>query len=173
LEGAQKIKEAFERNAKALALRPSKGQGTAVTKVRLAGGMKCEVEEGNWKLTVDASPKSGGDNEGPNPGVIGRAALATCLAQAYASWAAVLGVPLTSLAVDIEADYDARGIYGNVEVPVDYSEVRYNVSIESDAPESDILAMMEKAELHCPWLQILAKPMNLRRLATISKSGRE
>lgn len=171
MEGVRKIKEAFERNAKALDLRPSIGQGTAVTKVRLAGGLRCEVEEGDWKLTVDASPKSGGDNQGPNPGIIGRAALGTCLAQAYTIWAAMLGVPLKSLAIDIEADYDARGIYGNVDVPVHYREIRYSVSIESDAPESEVAAMMEKAEQHCPYLQIFAQPMNLVRRVTVVQSG--
>ena len=51
----------------------SVGRNTAVTKVRLGEGLACEVEEGNWKLKVDMSPKTGGMGTAPNPGVYGRA----------------------------------------------------------------------------------------------------
>jgi uncharacterized OsmC-like protein len=167
----QRIKEAFERNRKALELRPSVGQGTAVTKVTHTGGLGCAVEEGKWKFTVDASPKSGGGDEGPNPGIIGRAALGTCLAQAYATWAAVLGVPIDAMEVVIEADYDARGLHGDESVPVTYSEVRYNVTIASTAPDEEVMAMMEKAELHCPYLHNFAKPLKLRRNIELVAAG--
>src|SRR5438067_1544464 len=79
-ERTERLKSAFERNAKAMTLRPSLRQGTARTKVSLRDGLTCDVEDGNWKLTVDASPKSGGDGRGPDPGVFGRAALGSCLA---------------------------------------------------------------------------------------------
>src|SRR5688500_167166 len=91
---AERIRLTFERNAKALALRPAFGQGTAVTKVRLVDGLACEIEEGPWKLTADMSEKSGGKNSAPNPGIFGRAALGSCLAMGYAQWAARLGVPI-------------------------------------------------------------------------------
>ncbi|MEX0771260.1 MAG: hypothetical protein WD035_11030 [Balneolaceae bacterium] len=40
----EKIKEAFERNQKAVKLRPENGKSTAVTKVRLYDGTTCEVK---------------------------------------------------------------------------------------------------------------------------------
>jgi uncharacterized OsmC-like protein len=86
------IKTILDRNAKALELRPIIGQGTAVTKVRLTEGLACEIEEGAWNLKADMSEKSGGANTGPNPGVLGRAALGSCLAIGYAMWAARRGV---------------------------------------------------------------------------------
>jgi hypothetical protein len=76
-------------------------QGTAVTRVRLVDGLACEIEEGAWKLVADMSPKSGGEGKGPNPGILGRGALGSCLAIGYAMWAARLGVPLTSLEVEV------------------------------------------------------------------------
>src|SRR5437868_435627 len=82
------IKAVLDRNAKALELRPSVGQGTAVTRVRLIDGLACRIEEGQWSLTADMSTKSGGANSGPNPGVLGRASLGSCLAIGYAMWAA-------------------------------------------------------------------------------------
>ena len=98
------IKTVLDRNAKALELRPSLGQGTAVTKVRLTGGLACQIEEGEWKLTADMSNKSGGAGAGPNPGILGRASLGSCLAIGYAMWAARRGIPIHSLEVEVHAD---------------------------------------------------------------------
>ena len=74
MAGSTTIREALERNARAVQLKPSVGQGTAVTKIRLHPGLRCDVEEGAWKFTVGMSEKYGGTNAGPNPGVYGRAA---------------------------------------------------------------------------------------------------
>jgi uncharacterized OsmC-like protein len=159
----EKIKTAFERNAKALELRPTLGQGTAVTKARLVEGLTCEVEEGDWKLIADAGEKSGGNNKGPNPGILGRAALGSCLAQNYAMWAARQGISLKSLEVEIQADYDARGHYGVADVTCGYLEVRYIVTVESDAPEADIIEWMDEADRHCPYYIVFGEPQPLRR----------
>ncbi len=40
------IREAFERNAKAVTLRPAVGQKTSRSLARLKPGLECEVEEG-------------------------------------------------------------------------------------------------------------------------------
>ncbi len=39
------IRTALERNVKAVSLRPSTGQGTKTTKVRLRPGLACDVED--------------------------------------------------------------------------------------------------------------------------------
>src|SRR2546425_7277844 len=109
-ERIERIKSTFERNAKAMALRPPLGRGTARTKVTLRDGLTCDVEDGNWKLTVDASPKSGGDGRGPDPGVYGRTALGSCLAIGYTLWGAKLGVAFKT--VEVQADYDSGPHYG-------------------------------------------------------------
>lgn len=46
------IKTALERNVKAVTLRPSVGQHTAVTRVRLGADLRCAIEEGPWKLAA-------------------------------------------------------------------------------------------------------------------------
>src|SRR3972149_4185870 len=74
-EKIEHLKTALERNIKAIELRPSIGRGTAVTKVRIRDGCTAEIEDGGWKLIADESGKDGGNGEGPDPGVYGRAAL--------------------------------------------------------------------------------------------------
>ncbi len=90
MTNVDKIRTAFERNVQALTRRPSTGQKTSVTRVRVRDGLKCDIEDGPWKLTADMKKGVGGNEEGPEPGVLGRAALGSCLAIGYVMWAAKL-----------------------------------------------------------------------------------
>lgn len=158
------IREALERNVKAVSLRPSIGQGTAITRARLRPGLACDVEDGNWRFTVGMSEKYGGTNEGPNPGVYGRAALASCLAMGYAMWAARLGVQIDSLEVSVEADYDVRGELGvSDDVPPGYLAMRYIVAVESDAAEEDVMRMLDTADRYSSWRDDIVRAVPLRR----------
>lgn len=162
----ERIRTAFERNAKAVSLRPSVGQGTAVTTVRLRDGLTCEIEDGPWSLTADMSESYGGNAKGPDPGVLGRAGLGSCLAVGYAQWAARRGVPIQELTVEIEADYDARGELGvDDDVSPAYSEVRVVVTVESEAPEAEVCAALSEAEAHSPWLTVFEEPVRVVREA--------
>lgn len=164
MQNREVIRTAIERNARVVAAHPSVGQGTAVTKVRWRHGLTCDAEEGPWKFTVGMTDKYGGDNAGPNPGVFGRTALGSCLAIGYAMWAARLNVPLRSLEIEVHADYDVRG-----ELAVDdsvrpgYKAMRVVVTIESDASESDVVAMLEAAERHSSYLDDFRNPVPVAR----------
>jgi len=158
-----RIKTTSDRNAKAVELRPRLGRGTAVTTVRLQEGFSCEVEEGKWRFTVGMSEKSGGIDNGPNPGVIGRGALGSCLALSYAMWAARLDVPIANLEVEVQADYDARGMYGVGDVPPGYERLRWIVTVGSDAPQDVVMRMLDEADSHCDFLHVFRHPQDVRR----------
>ncbi|MDX1531611.1 MAG: OsmC family protein [Rhodothermales bacterium] len=155
-----RVRTAFERNAKALALRPAVGQGTAVTTVRVTDGLTCEIQEGDWRFACDLSEKHGGRGAGPNPGILGRGALGACLAMSTVRWAARLGVPLSSLTVEVEADYDARGEYGLTDaetgeaVAPGYAGLRLVVTVESEATEAEVGRVLDLAERHTPFLDL-------------------
>ena len=160
----EQLRSILERNAKALSLRPSLGQGTAKTRVRLKPGLECEIEEGAWKLTAGMGEKSGGTNAGPNPGILGRGALGSCLAIGYAMWAARLGVPIESLEVEVEADYDGRGELGvSDDVPPGYTQVRYRVTVTSPAPEEAVRRMIDTADKYSPYRDVYARAHDVRR----------
>lgn len=173
MEGAAPVREALERAAKAVSLRPAVGQGTAVTKVRLLPGLAAEAVEGPWRLTVGMTEKYGGSEAAPNPGVYGRTALGSCLAIGYAMWAARLGVPLDALEVDIQADYDVRGELGVAdEVRPGYLRMRYVVRIETPAAEADVLRLLDTAERYSSYLDDFANPVPLEREVHITASAR-
>ena len=164
----QDLKSVLERNARALELRPSIGKGTGKTLVRLQPGMRCEIEDGPWRMTAGVSENSGGTNSGPDPGTFGRGALGSCLAMNYANWAAKLDVPIEGIEVEVEGDYDVRGFYGLAELPPGYLEVRYRVKIESDAPEELIRKVLDEADAHCPWFDVFRRPQNLKRIVELA-----
>lgn len=161
------IKRAYERNKKLLAIKPSKGQYTTTTSVRLYDGTSCEVEHGPWKFTADIGKNEGGSDAGPGPSVLERAALGSCLAIGYAKYAAILDVPIDSLEVEVEADVDARGAYGIDNVSPGYKALRYRVVIESSAPEKAIREVIEKADAHSPVLNNFVHPNQVGREVNI------
>lgn len=163
------IKTCFERNVRALELRPTLGRGTAATKVRLVEGLRCEVEDGPWSLNVDLSAKSGGSGSAPDPGVLGRGALGACLAISYAQWAAYRELPLEELAVDVEADYDARGMFGIGDVVADYTEIRFRVTVRSAASDDEIEAVLSEAEERCNYLNVFTRARDVRRALRIER----
>jgi uncharacterized OsmC-like protein len=166
------IREIIERNVELLALKPSRGHLTCTARARLVGGLRCEIEEGPWRLAADLPAKVGGEDTAPTPGVLGRAALAGCLTIGIAHWAARLGVPVESLEVEVEADFDARGELGMGDgVPAGYSEVRYVVSIDSPAPRHELDRLLDTAERHSPYLDVFGRAIPLRGARRLNGEG--
>lgn len=159
----EKIKSAVNRGTQALSLKPSLGTGTGTSKTRIKNGLLCEIQEGKWNFSVDLPESSGGTALAPPPGVLGRAALGSCLAITYMIKAAQLNVEIASLEVEVQTDYNHGGLFGTADVAPGYSEVRYNVTIESDAAEEDIMSMLDDADRHSPYLYIFAGAQTCKR----------
>lgn len=157
------IQSAFKRNAQVLTQRPAIGRKTDITRVRVGDGLTCEIEDGAWKLTADLNAKCGGNGLGPTPGTFGRAAFGSCLAMCYVMWAAELDVPLTQVEVEVQADSDARGMYGIDDAPAGYHEIRYTVSVTSSACQADILRVLDIAERHSPYFSVFCQPQSVKR----------
>ncbi len=165
MDDQDRLRALLERNAKALALRPSLGQHTGRTTVRLRPGFECEIADGPWRLTVGMGEKSGGNNAGPSPGTFGRGALGSCLAIGYSMWAARLGVPLNSLEIEVAADYDSRGELGvSDEVRPGYTQVRYTITVDSPAPRDDVLRVFDTADKYSPYRDVFAGANDLNRV---------
>ncbi len=158
-----KIKEIAERNVRLLAAKPTRGHLTGITKARIVDGLHCEIEEGPWKLTADMPQKAGGEDSAPTPGVLGRGALASCLAIGISMWAARLGVPIDALEVEVQADFDARGELGVGEnIAPGYQEVRYQVTLDSPAPEPAVQELLAVAQRHSPYLDVFSRAQRMK-----------
>lgn len=167
MSDTEKIKTAIERSTKALSLKPSLGWGTGISRTRIKNGLSCEIQEGNWKFLADMPESIGGSGGAPTPGVYGRAALGSCIAIGYMMRAAKMNVPVSNLEVEVQADYDDGALLGTADVAPGYSEVRYTVTIESEAGEEDILKMLDEADKHSPYLDVFSRGQNCKRQVRI------
>jgi uncharacterized OsmC-like protein len=160
MKGDAETKEALTRSGKVMSLRPAKAQGTARSTATLSSATECVVEEGSHKMKVTLPGAYGGSGNAPNPGVLGRAALASCIALGIGMWAARLDVPLDSLKVEVEADYDARGELGvSDDIVAGYTAVRYVIHAESKAPAAKVRAMLDQAIKHSSYVDNFTRAM--------------
>ena len=162
----KQIKQSLERVSRVLRERPAAAKGTSTTTVRVRDGLTCDIEEGPWKLTIDMPRNVGGNAEGPTPGTLGRGALGGCLLVSCMMRAAALDIPIESLEVEIQADYDDRALVGAAapaEAPPGYSEIRYIVRVRSSAPEADVLRILDDGGERSPYQGVFAHPQKLRR----------
>jgi uncharacterized OsmC-like protein len=172
MRDTQNIKTAIQRTQKALTLKPVLGIGTGVSKVRMTKGLTCEIQEGNWKMSSDMPASVGGDGSAPTPGVYGRAALGSCLAIGYMMKAAELEVPITSLEVEVEADFDDGALFGTAakNVPPGYLQIRYTITIETDAPDEKVMQIVDEGDIHSPYLDIFTRAQKCIRKVNIIPS---
>lgn len=158
---AEKIRTEYERKLKALKRRPAAGRQTDVAKVRVKDDLTCDIEDGPWKLTSASGLSE--NKVGPGPGVFVRAALGSCLGLSYMTWAARLGVPISSVEVEVQTDFDARGTYGLDGIPAGFEEVRYTVTVESPAPKDDIVRVLDTADAGSCMFNVFSRPIKLCR----------
>lgn len=107
---SRSLSAALDRVANAVTKHPSFGMATERSVSTITNGLRCASEEGTFRFETDLPDTVGGEGSGPSPGVLGRAALGSCLAMSYQMRAARLGVDLASVTVEIEADFDLAGM---------------------------------------------------------------
>lgn len=165
--GNTQIKIAIERSTKALSLKPSLGLGTGISKTKITEGLHCEITEGKWKFFADMPEGVGGTGTAPTPGVYGRAAFGSCLAIGYMMRAATMQIQLRSLEVEVQADYNDGALLGTSDADPGYSEIRYTVTVESDASEDDIMRLLDEADRHSPYLDVFTRAQTCIRKVNI------
>jgi len=166
----ESMKKAYERNRKAVLLRPEMGKSTAETNIRLLDGTTCEVTHKHWKFHVDIGKGEGGNDAGPGPGILERGALGSCLAIGYSQQAALMGVLLDSIEVTVASDMDARGMLGIEDRPPGFKELRCEVRIESPAPLDEVMKVVEETERMSPVLDDFRRPIPVKRSVSVVKT---
>jgi hypothetical protein len=81
--------------------------------------------------------------------------------------AAKLGISIAALEVEVQADYDDGALFGVSPSPPGYLEVRYTVTVESDAPEQDVMRVLDEGDAHSPYLDVFTRAQTCRRSVRI------
>jgi uncharacterized OsmC-like protein len=165
-----KIKEKFERNEKALSLKPSIGLGKGISTIRITDGLQCQIKEGNWELKTDMPEQIGGTGNAPSPGILGRAAFGSCLATGYMLWASKLDISINELEIIVEADYDDGALFGTSIKPAGYKEVHYSIKISSPNSHEEIEDFLNIADRHSPYLDVFTREQTCIRKLEITNN---
>jgi uncharacterized OsmC-like protein len=136
-------------------------------------GTTCEIEGSGWNFIADVGTKSGSNNAGSGPRVLERAALGSCLAVGYAQMAAVRGVPLEKIEVEVETDFDAKGWFGIEEQPPGFTAIGYTVHIESPASEAEIQKVIDAGDKHSPVRDDFSRAIPVEREVIIKSTEAE
>jgi hypothetical protein len=78
--------------------------------------------------------------------------------------AAEMNIPVSGIEVEVQADYDDGALFGTTHgVPPGYLEIRYVVTINSDAPEEMIMLLLDEADKHSPYLDVFSRAQTFKR----------
>jgi uncharacterized OsmC-like protein len=147
----------FEQRLDALRNRPALAASTGRVQVTAAYGVACDVDLGDRSLRVDLPRDACGTGSGPHPGQLMRASLGACLVMGYELWAARLGVALHGVELELTCEYDERGQLGiEAATPIGWQRIRWSVTLLSDAPEPELMHVVETTHRLSPMLANLS-----------------
>ena len=114
------------------------------------------VETRQHHFIIDSPPPLGGPNEELNPLDILLAALATCGTFVIETAAREMQVPLKSVHVDAEGDFDPRGVKGEPGVDPRITEFRVKVMLDGTTSEQTN-TLIEQFKARCPVYTTLSR----------------
>lgn len=141
-------------------LNPQEALATFHSHSELQEGLRSQVSLRQHVITVDEPESLGGTDQGANPAELILAALGSCQEITYRAYATALGIPLTSVRVELEGTIDLRGFFGvDDRVRAGYQGIRGKVYLESSAPPETLEQLRFAVNEHCPVLDILKEPV--------------
>ncbi len=123
-----------------------------------------QVIRRSYEFRDDYPAELMGTNSGPAPMENLMAALGACVASTYASQAAVLGINLDDLAVDLEAELDLRGMFKLAPVRPGLSRIKAKVRVKSDADDATLEELGQVATQLSPVFDSVSNPVPIESL---------
>ncbi|MCV7183615.1 OsmC family protein [Mycolicibacterium murale] len=119
--------------------------------------------ESRYVLESDEPAALLGTDKAPNPGEYVLQALAGCYAVTYATNAAMRGIELSSLKLELEVDFDLQGFFDlDGSVRPGAQQVRVNVHAESpNASSEQLRALTDAVRRRSPIGDTLANPVDV------------
>ncbi len=139
------IRSAQERAISIFQRKQSAALSSAKVSGRLDEGLRCTVSSDELDVRMDMPKALGGDGSAPSPGFFVRAGLIGCVAIGIKMTAAREGIPLESVDVDVEMDFDDGAMFGlgdNTAAPL---ETRLTITLKSPAPRAAVEEMARRA----------------------------
>lgn len=168
----QALKTALMGTIEAIQKNPQSSKAVFRAQTRWEEGVRCTGKVRDFApITVDEPPELGGTDAGPNPVELVLVALGTCQEIMYSAYAAVMGIPLNSVRVDLRGFLDLKGLFGlDPAVPSGYQKVEFEAIIDSPAGPEKVQELVHAVQTHCPVLDTLARPIEI--VGKVTHNGR-
>jgi len=129
---------------------------------KLGEGVTCKIDTGKALLTAGLHPAGGGTGLDACSGDMLLEALVACAGVTMKAVATALAIELRNATVQAEGDLDIRGTLGlSKEVPVGFRAIRLSFTLDTDASEDQLAALLRLTERYCVIYQTLARPPQL------------
>jgi uncharacterized OsmC-like protein len=129
------------------------------------------VQEKNHVLIADLPAAMGGEDRGPSPSVLLRAALSSCLAMGVRMWAARKQIAVERVVVRVETDVDARGQFGVSDaVAPGFESMRAQIHVVSDADPNVVAEIVNTSLRFSPLMDSLRQAQTVAVELSIDRS---
>lgn len=126
------------------------------------GGFECESKIRDHTIHMNEPEALGGTDTAPNMVETVLAAYGSCLTVGYTLNAALRGIEIRDLRIELDGDLHLAGFFGlSNEVPAGFSDIRAQVYLDADADPEQLQALHEHVLKTSPVGSILAEPLNV------------
>ncbi len=123
-------------------------------------GISCSVDTGRALAVAGLHPATGGDGSLLCSGDMLLEALVACAGVTLRAVATSLEIPVTGGTVSAEGDLDFRGTLGVAkEAPVGFTAIRLSFTLDTEASDEQLAALLQLTERYCVVYQTLAHPV--------------
>ncbi|MEZ4867264.1 MAG: OsmC family protein [Caldilineaceae bacterium] len=152
--------------------KPESGKTVWKAQTQWLGGFRSQAQIRDFKVSMDEPAPLGGTDTAPNMVEMVLGSYGCCLTTGYAMNAALRGIELEGIQIEIEGDLDLNGFFG-LQDPNDcwpgYTNIRTKVTLKApNATPEQLAALHETVTKTSPVGSILARPINLLTELTIA-----
>lgn len=157
------LKEALTKTVKGIQDNPVMSRVVFEAQTALVEGVRCSGTVRNFApITVDEPPELGGGDKGANPVELLLVSLGACQEIMYAAMAAMMGIQLDEVKVNLKGSLDLKGLFGmDPAIPPGYQKITFETFLKSPASEEELRKLVEAVESHCPVLDTLVRPIEV------------
>lgn len=151
---------------------PELGQTRWRSSTTWKGGFSCESRIREHGLLLDEPEALGGTNTAPNMVEAVLAAYGSCLTVGYTLNAAVRGIEVRSLKVDVEGHIDLAGFFGlSQDVPAGFTSINTTVHLDADATPEQLAELHRHVLATSPVGSVLERSIDVRTELVTAPQG--
>ncbi len=154
--------DALVATVKAIKADPTKAIFEFHARTEWQGGARSRIKIRGFTLECDEPPALLGSNTAANPVEMVLAALGSCLAVGFSYGAAIQGIDLESMELEVSGDLDLQGFLGiSKDVRPGYQNIQVTCRLKSSAPREKIKELFEHVIDTSPVTDIIRNPVPL------------